>query len=119
MTARQMFRYRHHARFAGITLIVGLWLMLTGALGEIVMPAWATGMVGAIGTGLVVWGSTKTRIEKLEQKAAELNAAIGERITREVFTQHVHAHVERLDRIEKGNDRLQSTLDRLMERDHG
>lgn len=99
MTATQLFHWRHHARWAGISILASLWLLVTGAIGDIVLPTWMAGAGGALATGLVVWGSVKTKVERLESE-------VQRRVTTELFAMHVQNHTERFDRIETKLDRV-------------
>lgn len=99
MTAQRLSLWRHHARWTGITVLTGLWVILTGAIGDIVLPTWMAGAGGALATGLVVWGSVKTKVEKLEGEMQR-------RVTTELFAMHVRTHTERFDRIEDKLDRV-------------
>lgn len=109
MTAAQVFQWRTYARLTGGVLLFMSWFLITGAVGEIDVPGWTTGLVGAFSTGLIIWGSLRTKVEKLEKE-------VEARVTKDVFALHVSGTVSRLDRIEQGNDRVEAKLDRLIER---
>lgn len=93
MSQAQRARWRQHIRWGGAIL---MWLSLTAAVGD--LPQWASEAAFAIGAGLVVWGSIKSRVDRLESDMRD-------RVTLAEF-RGVH---DRLARIE-------SSLDRLLER---
>lgn len=100
MTAHQARRVRAEARWTGYGVLFLTWLALTaGSLGAaIAIEGWMVTVATVVGGGLILWGSFKTKVERLEQE-------VEKRLSREVFTQFHGDLVARLDRIEEKQDR--------------
>lgn len=100
MTVRQAQRLRAEARWTGAAVLVTAWFALTAAsLGAaIAIEGWMVTVATVVGGGLILWGSFKTKVERLEQE-------VEKRLSREVFTQFHGDLVARLDRIEEKQDR--------------
>ncbi len=93
MTAQRVRVLKQESRWIGGGLLFLAWLSLTGATGDITIPVWASGLLGAAGTGAIVWGSTKAKVDRLE-------ADMKERVSVAVFTQFKDDLNGRLDRIQ-------------------
>lgn len=106
MTAPQARKLRTEARFLGYSAIVASWLLLTAAtLGvEIPLDGVPVFVVTVIGTGLILWGSFKTKVEKLEEGQRSNQEEIEKRLSREVFIQFHGDLTDRLERIERKVD---------------
>ena len=106
MTAPQARRARAEARWLGYALLTLTWLALSAAsLGaEIQIEGWMVTVATVVGGGLILWGSMKTRVERLEEDRKADRAEIEKRLSREVFTQFYDDLVDRLERIEKKQD---------------
>ncbi|MBK8006757.1 MAG: hypothetical protein IPK12_23495 [Gemmatimonadetes bacterium] len=110
MTAHRAQELRRDARWVGGGLILFAWLVLTAASAgaAIDVPGWLIALLSASGTGLVLWGSFKTRVEKLEEARREDRAyqdrEMEKRLSTAVFTQFQGDLTDRLERIERKID---------------
>ena len=100
MTAAQSRSTRHRARLGGGLLIVFVWLCLTAAWAtDAVFDGTILEVAGVLGAGLILWGSVKTKVERLENE-------VEKRLTRDVFVQFHQDLTYRLGRIEDKMDGL-------------
>lgn len=106
MTATRARRLRTEARWVGYGAIVLSWLTLTAAtMGiEIPLDGVPVFVVTVIGTGLILWGSFKTKVEKLEEGQRSNQEEIEKRLSRDVFIQFHGDLTDRLERIERKVD---------------
>lgn len=105
-------RLKRRARAAGYCLVLFAWAMLTGALGD--LPNWGPELVVIIGGGLIIWGSSKTKLDVLERAHTDFKVELEKRASKEMLTVHMEHINGRFDRLE---DRLNSVtiIDRRQE----
>lgn len=107
MTAQQARRVRAEARWIGYGMLFLTWLTLTaGSLGaSIAIEGWMITVATVVGGGLILWGSLKTKVERLEEDRKADRVEIEKRLSREVFTQFYDDLISRLNRIEENQER--------------
>lgn len=92
---------KREARWAGITLFLGV-LLLTAADGT--PPpflAWSEGLAFAVAGSLIAWGSFTTRLGRLETDLKEFREQC---VTKELFTAGHQTINQRLDHIDRKLD---------------
>lgn len=107
MTAHQARRVRTEARWIGYGLWFLTWACLTaGSLGAAIeIEGWMVTAATVVGGGLILWGSMKTRVERLEEDRRNDRLEIEKRLSQSVFVQFQGDLTDRLDRIEGKIDR--------------
>lgn len=110
MTAHRAKVLRRDARWLGAVLLFLSWMTLSAAtLGAAIeVEGWMLTVATIAGGGLIIWGSFKTRVEKLEeaQKADRVHQdrEVEKRLSTAVFTQFQGDLTDRLERIERKLD---------------
>jgi hypothetical protein len=99
---------RTRARLTGSWMLglIGLWIGLSGAMPQSelpTVPVWVYMLGSSVATGLVVWGSTKTRVDRLE-------VDMKDRVTKELYESQQDDILRRLESIDtklerRGNSR--------------
>lgn len=101
---------RTGARLVGAAVIIASWALTTGAQGTAEVaksPEWLRQAMWAVGAALVVWGSQRTKVERIEIE-------MDKRVSKDVFEATILRIDEKLDRILAENE-IKAKLDRLIE----